>query len=200
VLPEEVAEGGDQLGVGVEQAVHVPHVAGAQVGLQDVGVPVVPEAPADAGVVGDVAGRLLEVGHEPTPLQDLGEDVRGLLTGEVDTAQLGDRVVAVVVEDGLVELLGPGEADRGVHRLVAGDVQVDDELVEEEPAQALGRAGVAGEERALDHLGEVHEGEDGTVEVGEVPPEDVLLLGGELLRDVDAHASGQRRTSPGADG
>ena len=71
--------------------------------------------------------------------------------------------------------------------MVAGDVEVADELVEEQPAQALRAAAVAGEQRALDHLGQVDQGEDRPVEVGEVPPEDVGLLGGEVLRHVRGH-------------
>jgi len=48
---------------------------------------VIAEAPARTVVVGHVAGGLLEVGHEAAPLEDLGQDVRGLLTGEVHTAE-----------------------------------------------------------------------------------------------------------------
>ena len=55
-------------------------------------------------VVGDVAGRLLEVGGEAAALQDLGEDVGDPLAGDVGAADLGDRVVAVAEEDALVEL------------------------------------------------------------------------------------------------
>ena len=176
-----------QLGVGVEQPVHVADVAGAERRHQHVGIAVVAVAAADAGVVGDVAGRLLEVGHEPAPLEHLGEHVRGLLAGQVDPAELGHRVVAVLEEDPVVELLGPAQPDGGVDGGVAGDVELVDELVEEEPAQALGRSGVAGEQRALDHLGQVDQGEHGAVEVREVPPEDVGLLRGELLGDVDGH-------------
>ncbi len=50
------------------------------------------------------------------------------------------------------------------------------ELVEEEAPERFRRARVAREERALDHLGQVDEGEDGSVEVGEVRREDAPLL------------------------
>ena len=63
----------------------------------------------------------------------------------MDAAELGHRVVAVLEEHPVVELLGPGQADGGVDAVVAADVEVADELVQEEPPQALGRAGVAGE-------------------------------------------------------
>ena len=42
------------------------------------------------------------------------------------------------------------------------------ELVEEELADRFRRAGIAGEERAFDHFGQVFEGEDGSVGVGKV--------------------------------
>ena len=103
------------------------------------------------------------------------------------TAQLRHGVVAVLEEHLLVQLLGSLEADGGVDRDVAGDVEVADELVEEQPSEALRAAAVAGEERALDDLGEVDEGEHRAVEIGEIPPEDVRLCWGELLGDVDRH-------------
>ena len=52
--------------------------------------------------------------------------------------ELRHRIVAVFDEDLLVELLGPGEADGGIERDVAGDVEVAHELVEEQSPQALG--------------------------------------------------------------
>ena len=64
--------------------------------------------------------------------------VSRLLAGEVNATELGDRVVAVLEEDAVVELLGPAEADPGIDRLVAGDVELADELVEEQPSEALG--------------------------------------------------------------
>ena len=164
----------EQLAVGVEHAVHVAHVAGAEGRVEQARVAeVAVVAGGEALVVGDVAGGLLEVGHQPAPLEHLGQDVRGLLAGQVDAAELGHRVVAVLEEDLLVELLGPLQADRGVDRGVTGDVQLTDELVQEEPAQALRGPGVAGEQGPLDHLGQVDQREDRPVEVGDVPPQDV---------------------------
>ena len=81
--------------------------------------PVEAVAAPDAGVIRDVAGRLLEVRHEPAPLEHLGEQVGGLLASQVDPAQLGHRVVPVLEEDPVVELLGSPEADGGVDGLVA---------------------------------------------------------------------------------
>ena len=180
------------LGVRVEHAVEVTHVAQPHRAAQDLGVAVVAVAAPEPGVVGDVAGALLEVRHEPPPLEHLGQQVRGLLAREVHAPELGDRVVAVLEEDPVVQLLGPLQAHRGVDRRVAGDVEVAHELVEEQAAQALGRARVTGEQRPLHDLGQVHEGEHRTVEVREVPPQDVGLRGGVLLADVDGHREPDR--------
>jgi hypothetical protein len=130
-------------------------------------------------VVGDVAGRLLEVGGEAPPLELLGEDVRDPLGGDVSPADLGDRVVAIAQEDPLVEPrrplpLGPVEGAPGV-----GDV--GGELLEEEAADGSRVARVAGEERALDGLRQVDQGEDRPVEVGEVGGEEGPLLLCEFL-------------------
>ena len=135
------------------------------------------------------ARALLEVAHQAAPLEDLGQHVRRLLAREVHATQLGDRIVAVLEEHLLVQLLGALEPDRGVDRLVAGDVEIAHELVEEEPPEALGAAAVAGEQGTLHDLREVHECEHRTVEIGEVAPEDVALLGREVLRDVDSHGA-----------
>jgi hypothetical protein len=101
----------------------------------------------------------------------------------VGAADLGDRIVAVAEEDALVQLRRPlalGAVER------AGALgHVGGELLEEEPAHGARVAGVAGEERALDRLREVDEGEDGAVEVGEVRGEEGLLLGAEGLDRVD---------------
>ncbi len=80
------------------------------------------------------------------------------------------------------------QADGGVDGEVAGEVEVVDELVEEEATQALVRARVAGEERALHDLGKVDEREHRTIEVGEVRTEDGCLVVGEVLRGVHAHS------------
>src|SRR5215471_1220964 len=55
------------------------------------------------------------------------------------------------------------------------------ELVEEEPAERLGRARVAGEERALHDLRQAHEREHRAVEVGHIGLEGDLLVAGELF-------------------
>ena len=142
---------------------------------------------AEPLVVGDVARRLLEVGHQPPPLEQLRQDVRGLLARQVHAAELGDRVVAVLDEDLLVQCLGPLEADGGVDGGVAADVELAHEFVEEQAAQALVGAGVAGEQRPLHDLGEVDEAEHGLVEIRDVAPQDRGLVRVELLDRVGVH-------------
>ncbi len=100
-------------------------------------------------------------------------------------AELGDRVVAVLAEHALVELVGARGVEGRRRRRPQGSCS--QELVEEEPAQRLRRARVAREERALDDLGQVDEGEDGPVEIGEVRREGRALVGSELV----AHAPDQ---------
>ena len=99
-------------------------------------------------------------------------------------SQLSHRVVAVLEEHPLVELLGAREAHRGVDGLIPTDVEIADELVDEQSAEALGASAVPGEERALDDLGQIHQCEHRSIEVREVATEDVRFLWGELLRDV----------------
>ncbi len=110
-----------------------------------------------------------------------------MLAREVHPAELCDRVVAVVEEDTLVELFGTVEADRCVDRVVAADVEIADELVEEQAPERLVTAAVAGEERPLDHLWQVDESEHRTVEVGEVAAQHIGFVRGEGLRDVHSH-------------
>ena len=154
---------------------------------------VVAPAPAGPVRVRDVAGRLLEVGHEAAPLEELREHVGDALAREVDTAQLRDRVVPVLDEDALEEPLRPGRADapcgrRPLHGRVG-------ELVEEQPAERLGRARVAREQRALHDLGKVDEREDRGVDVREVGSEPGPLLRGERLGRADAQ---QAALTPGS--
>ena len=178
---------GQRARVDREQVVHRRRELGAELL-----VAVVAEAAAgllgERPVVGDVAGGLLEVGGEAAPLEQLGEDVRRPLGGDVGAADLGDRVVAVAEEDALVELRG-ALALGAVEGPGAG-LDVGGELLEEEPPDRPRVARVAGEQRALDRLGQVDEREDGTVEVGEVGCEELSLLGGEGLYRV-AHGAGR---------
>jgi hypothetical protein len=113
----------------------------------------------------------------------------------VDTTQLRHRIVAVFEEHAVIQLLGAAQSDGGVDGDVAGDVEVADELVEEQPSQALGRPAVAGEQRPFDHFGQVDQRKHRPVEVREVPPEDVRLVRLEVLGDVHGH---RVRTLPAA--
>ena len=112
VVADVIGDRREHLAVGVEQAVHVADVAGAEPAGEDRRVTEEAVAPAEPGVVGDVAGALLEVAHQPAPLEHLGQDVGRLLAGQVDAAELGDGVVAVLDEHPLVERPRPGAARR----------------------------------------------------------------------------------------
>ena len=177
-------------GVGREEGIHRALVVGAQLGVAVVAI----AAARHRRVVGDVARRLLEVGGGPRPLQHLGQHVRDPLAGDVRAAELRHRVVAITDEDALVELRGalafaavPGAArGHGVR-----------ELVEEEAAQRARIARVAGEERALDRLGQVHQREHRPVEIREVRREPRALGGGQVVGRV---AHGRRRLAPHAAG
>ncbi len=177
-----------QRAVGVEDAVHLADEAGTMRRLEDLGWAVVAVLPVvEPLVVRDVARGLLEVGHQPAPLEDLCQNVRRLLARKMNPAELRDRIVAIFDEDLLVELLGARQPDRRVDRRVTRDVEVTDELVEEEAAQAFGRTRVAGEECPLDHLREVDQGKHRLVQVRHIAAEDGLLVRGEALFGVREH-------------
>ena len=177
----------DAAAVRIEDSVEIADVPGAEWTGEHRWVAVVAVPPTEPGVVGDVAGALLEVAHQPTPLEDLGEQVRCLFARQVNPTELGDRVVAVVEEHPLVQLLRPVEADRGIDGMVAAHVEVADELVEEQPAKRLVAAAVPGEQRALDDFGQVDQREHRTVEVGEVSTQHIGFVRAEGLGDVHSH-------------
>ena len=112
----------DEVGINLEQTVHVRDIAGTQRRGQDIRISVVAKPPSKPGVVRDVTGGLLEIGHQPAPFEDLGEDVGGLLAGQVHAPQLGHTVVAVFEKDPVVKFFSPPETHRGVDGLVARHV------------------------------------------------------------------------------
>jgi hypothetical protein len=107
----------------------------------------------------------------------------------VHASELRDGVISVLHEHPVVELLRALHADA---RHLAALVDVLGELVEEQAAERLGRARVTREQRALHDLRQVHQREDGTVEVGEVPREHLTLVLGESLgREPERHGDGE---------
>ena len=124
--------------------------------------------PLTARMIGvrHVSRRLLQIRHQPSPLQHLRQDVRDTLTGNVRTTQLGDGVVSVFVEDPGVEPLSPLDADSRTVRLPCG--HVSEKLVEKQTADGLGRPRVACEECTLDDLRQIGEHKDRAVDVAEV--------------------------------
>ena len=106
-----------QLAVRVEDPIHLAHVASTVRRVEQFrGAVVAVLAVVEPLVVRDVARRLLQVRHEATPLEHLRQHVGGLLARQVDAAQLGDGIVAVLDEHPLVELLRSGQPDGGVDR------------------------------------------------------------------------------------
>ena len=99
-------------------------------------------------------------------------------------AELRDGVVAVLEEHAFVELFGAPQADGRVDREIAGEIEIADELVEEQPAQALVGTRVPREQRALHDLRQIDEREDRTVEVREIRPQCRRFVVRELLRRV----------------
>ena len=97
--------------------------------------------------------------------------------------ELRHRVVAVLVEDLVEELLGARDAytlglAAGRRRAIADLVC---ELVEEEAAQRLGGPRVAGEERTLHRFREIGQRENVPVEIREVGRKPRALVVGEGL-------------------
>ena len=181
----------DPFRVALERAVHRARVSIPQRAAWDLGRDVIPPAAVQPVGVRHVARGLLEVGHQASPLEQLGQHVRDVLAGDVRAAQLRDRVVAVLVEDLGEELLGSSRRRRsrprpGLARPVASVLRLPDlvgELVQEEPSQRFRRSRVSREERALDGLGQVGQREDVPVEIREVWGEPHTLVGGERLGD-----------------
>ncbi len=141
-------------------------------------------APLIAAPLGvrNVAGGLLEVRHQPAALEHFGQDVRRVLDRQMHAAQLRDRVVSVVAEHTLIQLLGLVRA----HARVAcrrGAANAVVELVQEQPPQRLRRPRIAREQRALDRLRQIDEREHRPIDVREV------RRNGRAFRVGEAHSS-----------
>ena len=79
------------LGVALERGVHGADVLLAQRPGLELGGQVVAPAIVQAIGVGHIPRRLLEIGHEPAPLEHLRQHVRDVLARDVRAAELGDR-------------------------------------------------------------------------------------------------------------
>ena len=132
---------------------------------------------------------MLQVRGQSSPLERFRQQLRGLLAREVHTSELRHGVVPVLEEHPVVELLGSVDPDA---RHLAALVHVLGELVQEQPPQRLGRARVACEQSPLHDLRQIHQREDGAVEVGEVPREYLALIVGESFgREPERHGDGE---------
>ena len=144
-------------------------------------------APAETLVIADVPRRLLEVGHDAPPLENFRQDVRCLFACQVDAAELGDTVIAVLEKHPVVQFLGSAEPHGRIDGLIAADVEIVDELLQKQPPKALRRARVSSEERSLDDFWKVYQSKNRLIEVREVPTQDVGLRGRELFCVVRGH-------------
>jgi len=145
----------DHARIGVEESVEISDVPRTEGAAQDLWIPEVSIPTAESRVVVDVPRALLEVAHEAAPLEDLGQQVRCLLARKVNGTKLGYGVVAVLEEHFVVEALRLVEPNRGIHRTIAGHIQVLHELIKEEPSERLRAPAVAGEQCTLHNLGKV---------------------------------------------
>ena len=120
-------------GIGLEGVVERLAVAAPVGQVADLGGGEVLPAAAGAFGVGDVAGGLLQVGHQPPALEHLGEQVGDAFAGDVRAAELGYRVVSVLAEHAVVER---GGATAGLVGVLGarGRRQVRVELVQVQPA------------------------------------------------------------------
>ncbi len=177
-------DGFEHLAVGVEQPVEGLEVDGRVRAVQDFGIAVVAVAATRLVAVVDVAGRLLQVPHQPAALKDLGEQVGNLLTADVHAGELRHRIVAICRDHSAEEIGGLGGADLGngggiVARLV--------ELVEEDALEGLGGTAVAGKKGGTGGFGQIHQHRHRPVDRGEVAAYYGSLLGAELSLDVGRH-------------
>ena len=81
-----------------------------------------------------VTRRLLEIRHQASPLEHLGQDVRRAFARHVRAAELRDRIVAVLAEHARIQPIGPLDADLGCLDTRAS-VQLAGKFVEEQPPQ-----------------------------------------------------------------
>jgi hypothetical protein len=96
----------------------------------------------------------------------------------MDPTELGDRIVAVLEEHPLIEILGPAMVDEWVGTAETFGQSFDTgigvvyELVQKQPSNRLGRPGVAGEECPFHYFRKVDQGEHRAVDVGKKPCQD----------------------------
>src|SRR5207247_7907727 len=96
--------------------------------------------------------------------------------GDVGAAELRDGIVAVLTEDPRVQSVRAVAARRGPRRERTA-IELTEKLVEEQPADRLGRARVAGEERSLHGFRQVRQRKDGPIAVGEERRQRARLFG-----------------------
>src|SRR5205807_4481386 len=118
------------------------------------------------------------------------------------------RVVTVADQDPFVEFLGLPRRHQiarclRLEQLFESELGLIQKLLEQHPPQALLGPRVAGEERSLDNLRQVPEGEHRAIQIGEIALQEAGLVGSELepLRGQLTLGNRHRRTShQGVDG
>jgi len=75
----------------------------------------------------------------------------------------------------LIELFGFRKANRSVDRVIARNVEVFDELVQEQPPKAFMGSAISGKQRPFDYFRQINQRKNGLVQVGEVPTKDVFF-------------------------
>ena len=76
----------DERAVTVEHSVHVAYVTRPVWSGKNLWITVVAITTTEPSVVVDVSRTLFEVAHDSAPFQNLGEQVRGLLAGEMNSS------------------------------------------------------------------------------------------------------------------
>ena len=137
---------------------------------------------------------LLEVRHQASPLEHLGDDVGDAFAGDVRTAELRDRVVAIFIQNARIQLLGARGANARIRDVSRrpGRVHLADELVEKQPPDRFRRTRVARKERALHRLGKIPQREDRSIRIREVGFERVGFFRRERFGDGGEWSHGGR--------
>ncbi len=183
-LPNRGGRRLDEPAVGLEERVG----SGFVLRVGELGSSVVEVAAVGSAAVEPyIASRFLERrDSDPAVLERLGGQRGGMLDRYMRAGELGDGVVAVADQDPLVELLRASHSDhvvirrRRARKAVETGIWLIHELVEKHAAKALLGPRVTREERPLDDLRQVAEGEYRPVQVGEVAFEQAGLGGAEL--------------------
>ena len=128
--------------------------------------------------VWDVACRLFEIRHQPSPLDHFREDVRDALARQVHAAKLRDRIVSIFGKDLGIKAFGALESHAALGRRHGADVF--EKFVEKQPPQRFRRSRIPREERALHGFRQIGQRENRTGETRKIRRERFLFVCGEF--------------------